>query len=1110
MPVSVSVWVSVVGTWNIVFLSNEPKNETKNETDTGIETVNQNRNRIVDCPIKYRYNVTHMSNPTFQFPEVRVVEASAGSGKTYALAKRYIQLILNPKLADESLPIRQILALTFTNKAAYGMKGRILEFLKRIALGQMDAAEETEILTPIGITAKEAQVKAYQLMETVIHNYNYFQVQTIDKFINSILSGCAFKIGLTANFKIKTNASDYLEHALDQLIDQASHDKDVRRTFHYFLNNYLFIENRTGWFPKKDILAIITTLFGEDNTYGQHFQASPMLSDDLLKFKKGILSDIKELKSMLPPETHKTFVKSLDSFLEKYTTSFDVDQLSSFFEREQVPVGKKGEVSDDLARLWDKIRRHITELCEQESLSLFNPYIFIYDQVKGGMDAQAAKDDVLFLSELNKKAMRLFDEERVTVEELYYRLATRFHHYLVDEFQDTSRLQWRNIEVMVNEALSTGGSLFYVGDRKQAIYGFRGGDVNLFDEIKRDFAAFNVCPETLTKNWRSHRAVVDFNNSVFSKENLNRFIDEKQIIDGNKKTNKTNVVTFAPEHREVIEALFDTSQQSNRDDLDGGYVAVEYVDIANKEERDLYTQERFYDVMDDLTQRFQFADIAVLARSNAHIEEITNWLLARDIPVQSERTSNIQDNQSVLDIIAFLRFLESPIDNVSFAQFLLSDVFARATDTQTEDWESFLFELRPQITQENDFYIYTAFRKKYPQLWDDYIDKFFKNVGLYPLYELAVSFYAQFDCLKNFVDDQGFLMHLLELIKKQEEEISDLSSFLEYFDALVGEDLYVRVANADAVRVLTIHKSKGLEFPVVIIPFLGMDVQIGSGAHDNRQAYISRLIEDKRQLLRLKSKYYAYSDKLYQIYADEYRSALVSEINNVYVALTRARCELYAFVPKKIGQSNNLVRHLIPEDKRVCGVKQTYEVIDASKERIKPLVPVEYYDWMEFLNDEFLSMDNFKNRKLRQQGDIIHYFLSLVKNAAMGDAEALINETIQNMEAPLSDDEITFLKQEALSVLKDDTFAHFFQNTEANVLNEYEVVNQYGHTKRIDRVMVFDDEVWVIDYKYSEQMLEEYEQQVGEYMALCGDLYPGKKLKGFVLLTKSREIVEVQ
>ena len=151
------------------------------------------------------------SQSTFHFPEVRVVEASAGSGKTYALARRYVQLLLDPRLRYERLPPRHILAITFTNKAAFEMKVRILAFLKAIAFEALPEDQAKDILGPINVKPQQAAAKAFRIMEMIIHHYNFFQVQTIDSFINALLSGCAFKIGLSANFKIRRNYPDYLE-----------------------------------------------------------------------------------------------------------------------------------------------------------------------------------------------------------------------------------------------------------------------------------------------------------------------------------------------------------------------------------------------------------------------------------------------------------------------------------------------------------------------------------------------------------------------------------------------------------------------------------------------------------------------------------------------------------------------------------------------------------------------------------------------------------------------------------------------------------------------------------------------------------------------------------
>ncbi|MDZ4243183.1 MAG: 3'-5' exonuclease, partial [Candidatus Omnitrophota bacterium] len=665
------------------------------------------------------------------------------------------------------------------------------------------------------------------------------------------------------------------------------------------------------------MLAILKALFTQFNHYGLDYRDSPVGSAELIKLRHTVLKNIKNLHSELDGDNiDKRFINSLDNFVKTHDTSFDIDTLSSYFEREDLPVKKGGKAPDRLHKAWDKIRKDLKRICEDEAFSLFNPYVHIFQQALAAFETIATKEDVLFLEELNRKASQLFKQGDISVGELYYRLATRFRHYLLDEFQDTSRLQWKNIEPMASEALASGGSLFYVGDKKQAIYDFRGGDVELFDEIRTGLKDYNVQLETLTKNWRSQKEVVEFNNAVFSAENLRGFISRKEAFEAEKK--KKGQVVFSEEDLTVVEQAFGNSLQTCKNENTGGYVKVEHLDVDKKDERDEALRERIVPLIKDLSRRFTLSDIAILTRNNKEVERVTGWLLAENIFVESERTSNVRENPVIQEIVSLLKFLNSPIDNLSFAQFLLGESFRKAngdmfpspkgTGTCPQNMHDFLFSIRPRIKGEKDFYIYMAFREQYPEQWQGLFEEFFKNVGLYPMYEMTVSIYNRFQLLKNFPEYQGFLMRFLELIKREEEDHSDIASFLEYFDELEGDDLFVHVTDTEAVKVLTVHKSKGLEFPVVILPFLGMNVQVGEGAGDNQQSYVLQKEADSVRLLRLKSKYYNYSDELYAIYAREYKKNFLSELNNIYVALTRPQYELYVFLSNKVGQHHNPAR----------------------------------------------------------------------------------------------------------------------------------------------------------------------------------------------------------
>jgi ATP-dependent helicase/nuclease subunit A len=929
------------------------------------------------------------SHPFLVLPEVRVVEASAGSGKTYCLARRYVQLLLNPQLVSEQILLRNILAITFTNKAAYAMKGRILEFLKKIALGTMTPGEVAEILTPIDLSLDEAGPAAVRIMDELIHRYHFFQVQTIDSFINALLSGCAFKIGLSAGFKIKRNYSEYLAHSFDRLIDQALGNQQLADVLERFLYQYLFLENKSGWFPKKDMLALLSALYNQSNTYGRDFVPLRLQGDELFVRKRRILELLRELHSTLPQGTHKRFRDSLINFLKDYQDSFDFDRVSEYLSWENVPVTKGVVVSVELDRLWEKIQSQLRQLAEFEAYSLFDPYVEMFTHIYRDFHCQAAQDDVLFLPELNRRARALFDEGMVSVEELYYRLATRFTHYLLDEFQDTSRLQWQNLELMIEEALSTGGTFFYVGDKKQAIYGFRGGEVKLFDEVKDRFHAFNVRTEALITNYRSEKAIVDFNNQIFSSENLKRFIHQLQ-------QDKIQTVDMSINDIEEVEKIFHACAQKVGSGHAGGYVRVEYIQPVGKEQVEHETRLRLLALIKSLKERFAYSQIAILTRSNTEIEEVTSWLMAEGIFVESERTLNIKENPLIMELIALLKFLDSPIDNLSFARFLSGDLFYKVSGLTKEEIHAFLFAQRPRIDDKKDFYLYRTFRDRYQALWDQFFADFFKNVGLFPLYELSASVLRRFQVYVHFPDEQGFFSRFLELVKEKEEEFSDLNSFLEHFESFENDELFVNVVNSDAIKILTTHKAKGLEFPVVIIPFLGMKVHAASGGGLGQQSYIVDPSEENLKLLRIKKKYLSFSDKLAEIQRVQKVQSFISELNNIYVALTRAEKELYAFIPSKMGSSRNLINALIPPEWLEVGQAQCSDTSEKKQKNESRLgLPVAgQQDWIGFLKEEFADSTAVLRRQEIRRGVVLHDLLSRIGFVKKDDQTQVINQAL--------------------------------------------------------------------------------------------------------------------
>ena len=444
-----------------------------------------------------------------------------------------------------------------------------------------------------------------------------------------------------------------------------------------------------------------------------------------------------------------------------------MDDLKPYWAKEDFPINKDGEVSPQLEKIWHKMTQEIHDLCEGEAYSVFNAYIALFEKVISGFGQLSRRDDVLFLEELNRKASLLFEEDLVTVEELYFRLAARFQHYLIDEFQDTSVSQWRNLALMVEEALSQGGSLFYVGDKKQAIYSFRGGESQLFDALQVQLSKFNLETMALDKNYRSAPAIINFNNRVFGLENLEDFLQRRRE---DFQENKRHDVDFTESDFQQIANAFKHARQLQGTDLTGGVVCVRNLDAQLKLERSHELRQKLIALVRELQGRFALKDIAILTRGNQEVEEITQWLLQERIYVSSDRSSDIKNNPLIGELINLLTFISSPIDNNAFAQFCLGELMPKASGLGTQVLRKFLFDCA-QLKKSQEMYYYKFFKETFPQVWKTYFEDFLYQAGVYPLYELTAGIIKRYGREEHFSHYQGFFMHLLELIKKGKPKV---------------------------------------------------------------------------------------------------------------------------------------------------------------------------------------------------------------------------------------------------------------------------------------------------------------------------------------------------
>lgn len=1014
-----------------------------------------------------------------KFPQVAAVEASAGSGKTYALAKRFLQLLISKKnRRRESL--NTILAITFTNKAAYEMKERIMEILKKLALDSFSCRlEKKDILDCLEVDYSFARAKAAALIEEIISDYTFFQVKTIDSFINYLLLGCALHIRRSAAFSIERNYSRQLLYALDCLIDKALFDKKIKGDFDDFIRHYLFLENKPGWFPKNKILSLFELLFELSNCHGKNFSYSKISTDVLFSQKKNTYNLIKQLAADLPPGLNKASSNMILKFISRQKPVFNLNSLPKSFAG-LPPLNKNCLPSRQFLSQWQKIQQAIKKIAEIEAEVAYRPYVKLFNQVLGVFDSFSESEDTLFLNQLNSRARFLFSDAGVTVAEVYYRLATRLRHYLIDEFQDTSFLQWDNLKPMVEESLASGGTFFYVGDKKQAIYRFRGGQSSLFDQVKSDFSAYSPESLTLNQNWRSQKEIVEFNNSVFSSQNLWRFFKNSPIFD-----------ELNQEGCQEIVANFSASKQSYREKNCFGYVSLKTIKADSQSRRNEIMRQELISLVGELRKRFNLGDIALLVRDNREAELLTSWLLEENLAPESEKTLNVLEHPRIKEVISFLKFIYSPVDDLNFAAFILSSLFLKKAGLKREKISDFLFQLSPDDYR---FSLYRKFSQEFFPLWQELIEPFFKSAGFICPYELLTWIYDCFAVFENFPKSQAFFKKFLQVCLESQEKNSGLWGLLAFIAEPETDKLYLDLAAKDAVKILTIHKAKGLEFPAVIAPFLRMDTSFGG----NSGFYLNQKESSRLGLLRITKQQKNYSQKLKSIYRQNFKQNCLDQLNAIYVALTRAKEELYLFLPDKSGRGLNLAPLLFENEKSERGKKQSYfyskpscgsQLALSGKQKRKPFR----------LSEEFSFKPGLKESLNAQEGVIFHQILAALGNLAGKNPAKCLEAALSQAKKVFAVEDVSFYRQKIKKMLAAKALQELFFQPRARVFNEKEVIDSRGNLKRIDRLLVFKDKVVIVEYKLSRRLAEASLSQLKTYRDIVAQVYPGKKIQAFTV-----------
>ena len=1032
------------------------------------------------------------------YPQIYILDASAGSGKTYNLAKQYLHLLFIPQKVNEQQTsnIRNILAITFTNKAASEMKQRILEFLKKIILDLLDEKEKKDILQPVLESLNdEKQVisLAEKTIEDIIRNYHYFQVQTIDSFINQIISVYSLHLGLSPLFKIKTQHKEYIDYCVDKLIDNYHNDKSVKKILNKFVNNYFYLEHRKSWYLKNDVIEVLNLLYEVAKKYAKKYQKfEPEVHIE--RISKSFINKIKKFFNLLPKEkVYKKFVNALERFIEEnsFRRTLLLKNLSNYFTYSNIPVLKNFVIDKNLEVLWRSIRDDLKHIIELHCFQIYNSYIDIFDYVEKELNLFVRQENILFLNELNKKINEIISSDEYFVPTVFMKLATRIKHCLIDEFQDTSLLQWNNVLPIIEEALANGGSLFYVGDKKQMIYRFSGSEYTLFDDVPKFFSRYKVKKTYLSTNLRSKKEIVEFNNQIFSEQNLGQFLSKI----GN------NNINF-----EEILSIYSNSQQKVKEDNTGGYVYGELVSTENYNE---IIKEKIKQI---ITELHKDKEIAILVRRKKEAELVSNWLIEAGFSVESERTLDVFENNFVKEIISLIKFLLTPTDNLSFVSFILGEIFLEVSKLSYNEIYNFVFE-----QQKDNVPLYQKFKQSFPQLWERFFQPIFETANFYAAYDLLVKISEIFDflSLNSFHQNYPFFYKLLELIKKLENECCSISYFIEKIDSFTEDERQLVAKGEKQINVMTIHKSKGLEFEVVILPFVRIDIEVGKHK-DYTQRFVVVDEKDYLRIVKLSKELAEHSEHISSIYHNEYKNLLIDELNVLYVAFTRAKEQIYFFVPE--GR-DNLAKFLFSfNDNKVIthGNLQSLSLSFVNKKNnmhnILKLLPVENKNKLHFMVEQKIEKFEIVNKQRIIEGELLHRILSFIHNLYNKYVEKEVELAIQKTQKLLlSQRRINWQKYKTviLNIITNSQLQHIFFVPNGEVYCEQEIITSDGDTRRIDRIIKLPDKVIVVDYKLKfVEKIKEYEKQLKEYKTLVQQVF-SLPTKGYILFLDTQHLIEV-
>lgn len=1074
-----------------------------------------------------------------------VYRSSAGSGKTYTLAKEYILLALK-----RPTYFKHILAVTFTNKATAEMKTRIVEYLYVFSKGeQHDMAKE--LMHELDLNESDFQIRCREVLSMILHNYSQFSISTIDAFFQKVIRSFAKEVGLHGGFQLELDQDEVLDKVIDDVFNEIGKDTLLTN----WLVNYAEkkVEEGKSWDIKKDILRFAKELFSEAYK-GKEEELFKVASDrDLFK---EFLNQLNKVISDYQSTAQKYGQKAFD-IMDEHELN-----MGDFARKIQGPIGyfhKLLEVPYDVSKLQlnsyqlpalDTIeawhtktsdnKERISAVVEEKLMSHFNKTVqFINNGLKDYATAQVAqkniyafgilldvtsklkdykeREGIMLISDANSFLKKIVEDNDAPF--LYEKIGAFYKNYLIDEFQDTSGFQWQNFSPLVHNSLAEGNKNLLVGDVKQSIYRWRGGDWQLLQhKVEEQIGNEYSYIKQLNNNYRSAKQVIGVNNILFRQgaKVLSDLFLSKVELEGKEMESIESQAKLIEQAYADVEQLQPKAIKEKFD----GYLSFSFVKEDKDEEKKWkeIVLERIPLLMENLQDRgVKVNEIAFLVRGRNDEKLIADYLIEYKNSEKAKRgySYNIVSNESLMLgssrsvqlLIHALKYLNNNNDQIALANLVYSyqeslhDVIVPDEIFNASSLEDLL---------PNDFSSQQLNLKKLPLV--DLSEALIRIFGLN-------SHQGEYTYIQSFQD---------VVLEYGTQHIADVNSFLQWWDDNDKKQFVKLPEGANSARVMTIHKSKGLQFKAVIVPFCNWKIDHEtSGFKENRMWMDS----DKSQFSSIPFLPINYGSVLkYTVFDKEYYTemlqAYMDNFNLLYVALTRAEDYLFTFSEEQ-GKSIKCVSDLMfevlksnyitlngswDEEKNIFRFGQIGEISEEgiSNKHQEENSTFQYisHPWQKKLAVKFNSKAFFNTTVDQQQssinyGNLIHELMARIITTDQ------LSKALDAMkfEGLITEPDKEELRNAVLKMFENKEVLNWFDK-KWQVKTEVPVLPKTGEMNRMDRVMIHEENAIVVDYKTGFAR-DEDKNQVKNYIRLLSEM-GYKQVKGYLLYVDKTEVIAIK